>query len=220
MDLMASSGDDSMINKDKELMRREHEEVIGNSIYPDIFKESDQYNHLTLIEKWREYSLAFINKKFDKDMYDILQTLHQIVWYPSAYQMSVEEELVNEISDEKSRFFDIPFATITAADVITYFACEIAINVGKTISMASACEILLRNLGVYPNPGDDYIIKKAWNDFCRSNELPFKTTIFDQSYYDICSNVHIDGTYNIPSWTEQCKMYASILYPGGWNLDK
>lgn len=53
-----------MINKDKELMRREHEEVIGNSIYPDIFKESDQYNHLTLIEKWREYSLAFINKGY------------------------------------------------------------------------------------------------------------------------------------------------------------
>ena len=71
MDFMASSGDDSMINKDKELMRREHEEVINSSIYPDIFLESDQYSNLTLVEKWREYSLAFINKKFDKELYDI-----------------------------------------------------------------------------------------------------------------------------------------------------
>lgn len=220
MDFMASSGDDSMINKDKELMRREHEEIISSSIYPDIFLESDQYSNLTLVEKWREYSLAFINKKFDKELYDILQILHQIVWHPSSYQVSTDEELVNDISEEKSKFFDIPFATITAADIITYFACEIVANVGKAISTASACEILLRNLGVYPNPGDDYIIKKAWNDFCRSNELPFKTTIFDQSYYDICCTVYVDGTYNIPSWKDQCKMYASILYPGGWNLDK
>lgn len=215
---MASSGDDIMMNKLLELKRLEREELISKTIFPGIFTETESYKKLSNEEKCIEYSLMFIDFEVDMDLYDTLKKLYKIEWHPSAYQCAVEDKMISEIHSKRENF-DTNSSQIYAGDIVLYFANYISKHV-HNISMASACEILLINIGVYPDPGDKILFRKAWNAVSKSDELPNKVSMFDQEYYDICSVQSNCGDYFIPTWDNQCKDYICKLNPGSWSLNK
>lgn len=205
-----------MISGDKEILRLTHEKEVLNVIEPLLYF-SKVYDDLSNVDKYKEYMLAFINKKFDKDLYDICKKLYQLEWNPSAYQKAAEHHMISEIEDTRN-FFGVIDTPIYVTDILLNLANRMY-NKMSRISFASLLEILLTNIGVYPDPGEWYIVKECWNDCCKSDELPGQVTMFDQPTYDRLAYEGIDGKYYIPSWIEQCDLYIDILDPLCWNLD-
>ena len=122
-------------------------------------------------ERYKLYKLSFLSPTDDNELYFVLETLFGIDWDASEYQLSVEENMVEEIISEQVRFYDNPDNIgVTAGDIVVYFAKKLGYE--TETSVATSCELLLRNIGLCIPIAREDIIEEAWREFEKSDELP------------------------------------------------
>lgn len=192
-------------------LKRESSSKLNTEQRIHMFKNGSPYKQYSMEEKYIYYKLSFLSP-FDNELYFVLETLLKHSWTPLDGQVSLEENMINDIYSERMKFFgDECEIVTTAGDILLYFAEKIAFN--TETSVATSCELLLKNIGIILPARSEQEVLEAWSRVEYSDILPEQYTLFDQEYYDWNSSYYCDGQYCVPSWWEQYQYYLSVLIP-------
>lgn len=196
-------------------LKRESSQLHSNRYMADVYRNGSLYQKLSLQERYIPFRLRFLHPKLDNELYNVLEVMLRIPWDPDDYQTLVEENMIVDICDLHDIFTGNENAgviDVTYGDIVIYFAEFLAYH--AEMSIATACEMLLKNLGLGLPVDNEQDIIDACNNFGKSDEFPDQVTMFDQEMYDFNSSFRVSDThYAIPSWLEQADYYLGILIP-------
>ena len=198
------------------LIRESTFKRVSDSQRASIFRNGSTYKNYGDDEKYIAYKLNFLSPTDDSELYFVLETLFNIDWHATDYQLQIEENMVEEIFSERRMFFNKvhdsnEFIKVTGGDILIYWAKKLAFDIN--CSVATACEMLLDNLGLPLPLDDERPIYRAWAEFELSDCMPDMVTMFDQEYYDYNSGFYSHGRYLVPDWWEQYQSYLVKLVP-------
>lgn len=198
------------------LIRESSFKRVSDSQRASIFRNGSTYKNYGDDEKYIAYKLNFLSPTDDSELYFVLETLFNIDWHATDYQLQIEENMVEEIFSERRMFFNRAhdsneFIKVTGGDILIYWAKKLAFDIN--CSVATACEMLLDNLGLPLPIDDERPIYRAWAEFELSDCMPEMVTMFDQEYYDFNSSFYSHGRYLVPDWWEQYQSYLVKLVP-------
>lgn len=213
-----SSGIIYPIGKDTERTRLKRESSLkfSNKYMADVYRNSSLYKDQSLLEQYIPFRLRFLHPKLDNELYFVLSTMLKIPWRYTDYQSLIEENMIIDLIDLHDSFTGKENAgtlDITFGDIVIYFAEFFAYH--AQMSVATACELLLKNLGlIMPIDNEDTIVETCIA-FGKSDCEPDHITMFDTEMYEWNSSYFNSraGSYCVPSWLEQADYYLSILVP-------
>lgn len=201
-------------NIERARLERESFSHISDDDRISIYKNGSSYKDYTMDEKYILYVLNFLSRTEDNELYFILETLLQYPWTPTDEQAQIEENMINDIALKKIKFYgsldECNYIT-TAGDIILYFAKKIAYN--TETSVASSCELLLRNMGIIMPADNQRDITDAWDEVALSDILDGQSTMFDQEFYDYNCSYGTTRGVCVPDWWEQYQYYLMVLIP-------
>lgn len=198
------------------LIRESSFKRVSDSQRASIFRNGSTYKDLTEEQKYIAYKLNFLSPTDDSELYFVLETLFNIDWNATDYQLQIEENMVEEIFSERRMFFNRvqdsnEFIRVTGGDILIYWAKKLAFDI--VCSVATACEMLLDNLGLGLPIDDERYIYQVWGEFELSDCMPNMVTMFDQEYYEFNASFYSNGRYLVPDWWDQYQSYLVKLVP-------
>lgn len=208
-------------NMERARLKRESSYLIDDKTRARIYINGSPYKNYDEKEKYVAYRLSFLSPTDDSELYFVLRTLFSIDWFANEYQQEVEAEMIEEIYSIRYMFFESfkelssddinDYIKVTGGDILLHWASKLSFDID--CSLATACEMLLSNLGLILPVGDERLIRQAWNEFEGSDYSQDCNSMFDQEYYEYNSSFYCNGRYLVPDWWEQYQSYLCKLLP-------